>query len=504
LIRDPLARDVAANVVGKLWSGVVSLAFVPVYVNVLGIEAYGLVALFTTLRSLFVVLDLGLTTTLNRELARGRAAPPRDARDLVRTLETVYWGLALLIVLTCAALSRWIARDWVQAHTMSAARIEAVVRLMGVVIAFEWLLSFYAGGLMGMHRQVLYNAWYAALTTLRYAGVLLVLWYVSPSIEAFFAWQAGVGLLGAALVGRLLWAALPRGEAARFRVEILRSVWHFAAGMSAVSLTGLLLSQLDRIILARLIPLSEFGYYGLGVAGAGLLYGFINPIYGAVFPRLAASVASHDRSALTAQYHWACQLMSVTVLPAAAVICFFSPEILRLWTRDPAVVDRTYLFLRVMIVSAALNGLLTVPHSLLLAHGHTRIPFWMHVIAIAVLTPVTIWTTGRYGALGATVGWAAYNVLNLVIGMHFVHRLFLPAERRRWYAYDVGRPAAIAVSMAAAGRLLLPSSLPAGALALAIGLLLVLDTLATARAMPEVWKSRRGFLGTSAAEGAEA
>jgi O-antigen/teichoic acid export membrane protein len=481
----------------------VALAFVPVYVKILGIEAYGLVAVYTTLRNLFVVLDLGLTTTLNRELARRSRVEGRDTRDLVRTLESIYWGLAVLIALSCVALGPWLAREFVHAQTMARARVEAVVRLMGVVIAFEWLLTFYAGGLMGLHRQVLYNACYAALSILRFVGVLPVLWYVSPSIEAFFAWQAAAGLLGALVLGTVLWRALPPGGPARFRTAVVRSIWHFAAGTSAVALTGLLLSQLDRVILARLVPLSELGYYGLSLTFAGALYGLINPIYGAVFPRLSASVATQDRPGLTAQYHRACQLMSVTILPAAAVICFFSPEILRLWTRDPVVVDRTHLLLRVMIVSAALNGLLTVPHSLLLAHGNTRITFWMNVIAIAVLTPVTVWSAQRFGVLGATVGWAAYNALNVVIGMHFVHRLVLPAEGRRWYAHDVGRPAAIAVSMAAAGRLLLPSSLPAGALALAIGLLLGLGTLATARVAPEVWRSWRTFLGRVGGGGRE-
>ena len=49
--RDPFARDVMANVLGKLWSGGVALAFAPAYVRALGIEAFGLVAVFTALRA---------------------------------------------------------------------------------------------------------------------------------------------------------------------------------------------------------------------------------------------------------------------------------------------------------------------------------------------------------------------------------------------------------------------------------------------------------------------
>ena len=46
-----------------------SLAFVPLYIKFMGIESYGLVGIFASLLALFGLLDMGLSTTLNRELA---------------------------------------------------------------------------------------------------------------------------------------------------------------------------------------------------------------------------------------------------------------------------------------------------------------------------------------------------------------------------------------------------------------------------------------------------
>ena len=46
--------------------------FVPVYISYLGIEAYGLIGLFATLQAWLSLLDLGLSPTLNREMARLR------------------------------------------------------------------------------------------------------------------------------------------------------------------------------------------------------------------------------------------------------------------------------------------------------------------------------------------------------------------------------------------------------------------------------------------------
>ena len=47
--------------------------FIPIYISYLGIESYGLIGLFIILQGLLSLLDMGLSPTLNREMARFRA-----------------------------------------------------------------------------------------------------------------------------------------------------------------------------------------------------------------------------------------------------------------------------------------------------------------------------------------------------------------------------------------------------------------------------------------------
>src|SRR5512140_2568781 len=65
-----LSRNIAANFVGTLWTALMGPALVSVYVRLMGIEAYGLIGILTTLQAAFTLLDLGLSTATNRELAR--------------------------------------------------------------------------------------------------------------------------------------------------------------------------------------------------------------------------------------------------------------------------------------------------------------------------------------------------------------------------------------------------------------------------------------------------
>jgi O-antigen/teichoic acid export membrane protein len=65
-----LRRNVAANYLGQGWTALMGLAFIPVYIRYLGIEAWGLVGFMAIMQAWLALLDMGLAPTLGREMAR--------------------------------------------------------------------------------------------------------------------------------------------------------------------------------------------------------------------------------------------------------------------------------------------------------------------------------------------------------------------------------------------------------------------------------------------------
>ncbi len=80
-------HNIFAHFAGKVWSGIFSLAFVPVYIKLMGVEVYGLIGIFLSLSAMLALLDMGLSATLNRELSRLSVAEnsAQESRNLVRT-----------------------------------------------------------------------------------------------------------------------------------------------------------------------------------------------------------------------------------------------------------------------------------------------------------------------------------------------------------------------------------------------------------------------------------
>jgi O-antigen/teichoic acid export membrane protein len=457
-----LKKNIIANLVGSGWVALMGIVFIPVYINFLGIDSYGLIGIYTSLQALFGLMDIGLSTTLNREMARlsGQTNMARDMRDLVRTLESIYWILGLVIIGAVMLLAPLIANYWIQPGKLSPRTIQQAIMIMGLTIAFQFFFTFYSGGLLGLQKQVLLNTIIIIINTLKFAGVILVLWLISPSIQAFFIWQSLVGVLATFLVAHFLWKNLPSsGQRAGFRIRFLQEIWQFALGMGGINILALILTQMDKIILSKMLTLEYFGYYTLASGVAVTLYSLISPLFNAAYPKFTQLVSIGDQFELKKLYHGLCQLMSVIIIPPTLVIAFFSSEILLLWTRNSVIAEKSHTILSLLIVGTALNGLMCLPYALQLATGWTKLTFYTNLIAVIILVPSIIYMTKWYGSVGAATVWVALNCSYIIINIQLMHRRLLPEEKWKWYFQDVGLPVGLTLLITMGWAFFLPQGI---------------------------------------------
>lgn len=284
-------RNVIANYLGGGWSALIAIAFLPLYISYLGIESYGLIGFFATLQAWLFLLDMGLSPTLNREMARFSAQlhTAQSIRNLLRSMEVVYAAIAILLAALVASLSTWTASDWLRPQTLSTETVSQAIALMGLVISFQWMGTLYRSALLGLQRQVWLSLATALVATGRALGTLAVLAFVSPTIITFLVFQCVTSVLETIILGWYLHRHLPPSpQAARFSLEALKSVWHFAAGMTAIAFLANLLMQIDKLLLARLLPMNEYGYFSLAVTVAGVLSLIIGPLHSVAYPRQMA------------------------------------------------------------------------------------------------------------------------------------------------------------------------------------------------------------------------
>jgi O-antigen/teichoic acid export membrane protein len=438
-----IKSNIIANYLGSGWNVLMGLAFIPLYIHYLGMEAYGLIGAFVLLQAWLALLDLGLTPTISREMARFEAGAhtPQCIRDLVCSVEWIYALTAGAIVLGIMLASPWLATNWLQAEKLSTATVADALTIAGGVIAVRWLAGLYRSAIIGLQRQVWLNGCTAIFATLRGMGVAVVLAWVSPTIQAFFVYQGVLFALEALALAIQMRRLLPvPPQPARFRWQALRQVWRFAAGMTVITLLSIVLMQVDKLLLSRLLPLTDFGYYILASSVVGALYMLIYPVNSVASPRLTELVTSGDVMELVRSYHSFSQMLTLSLVPAALVLSLFSDHILLLWTRDASITDAVAPLVSLLAIGTMLNGLMHIPFALQLAHGWTRLTVWVNTVSLLVLVPAIYVGVSKYGVEAAAVAWILLNAGYVIISLPLMHRKLLPAEKWRWYGQDVLAP----------------------------------------------------------------
>jgi O-antigen/teichoic acid export membrane protein len=469
-----LTTNILANYAGRGWVSAVSLIVIPFYVRFMGIESYGLIGFITTLQLGGSLLHDGIATILNRELARlsGLNNTGHQSKKVLRTLEVICWALAIIIAVVFVLLAPLLASHWLKLQELSTSTVVTSIIAMGLALGLSLPYTMYIAGLMGLQRQALANVIGATTTTVRFVGSIVVLYFISPSVEAYALWQIPAALIQTFTAAFFLHRVMPKSHAkAKFSRAVMMLNWRFGVGFSTGTALLLILLQADKIVLSKLLPLDLFGYYSLAWTLAISAIGLVaDPIRDASFPQLARYVQIGERSGLADLYHGCCQIAGSVIIPVTVIISLFSHEILFAWTRDPLIARNTGPILQLLIIGMAFQGLNALPKNLQLTYGWTRLMTGMNTVALMFFVPLVIVLTNLLGPSGAAIAWIIVWGTYLMSAVWFTHRRVLIGEQRKWYIDDFGRPLLGTLVLGSFFRYLVPGQMSTVLTVLYIGI----------------------------------
>jgi O-antigen/teichoic acid export membrane protein len=439
-----LKRNIIANYLGQGWSALMGIAFIPLYIKYLGIEAYGLIGLFAVLQAGLKLLDMGMTPTMGREMARytSGAHTEQSIRDLLRTVEYIAIVIFILIAGSVSSGSTLIATNWLKAESLPIEVLAEAFFIMGFVTALRFIEGIYRSCITGLQHQVFLNIVTAFTATLRGIGAVVILAWVSPTIHAFFLWQAVVSIVTLTIFCAATYSKLPRliFSRARFSMAALRKIWRFAGGVLGINILSFLLTQTDKIVLPTVISLREYGYYIMAATLSAGLHMVISPITQAIYPRLCELHSQDNKNAFATKYHKGAQFVSVIAGSIALVLIVFAENFLNIWTQNLELAVNVSGLLSVLMLGSLVNGMMWMPYQAQLAHGWTSLAVRINFISVVLLVPSILWAAENYGAEGASWAWLLLNVGYFSIGAFFMYKTILKNEKISWYINDVMLP----------------------------------------------------------------
>lgn len=428
-----MIRQITSTLAANIWAALIGILLVPIYVNRLGIEAYGLVGIFLTIQTLCRLFDLGIPVFINRELARlSSNTGPSPARQLVNRLEMVYWSLALLIGLGLYCVIPLGTAHWLRPAALDPETIRVSLQLIAVITVFQWPASLYIGGLIGLQKQSLLALLQSGIATGRALGAWALVEYY-PSLTTFFLWQLCVTIVSSLLLRSMLRRALPDGPQGSIPwPSIVKKIYH-SLPLAGIGVLSIPLLQMDKIVLSHILPLDSYGRYILASTITTSLYMITNSVYNSVFPRLTKIAALANENLLLAEYLRGTRLMGSLLLPATLCIAIFPREVLLAWTGSISDDSNASTALSLLAIGTGMHGLAHLQGALQIACGKNRISLMVNCVAVCLCVPLVWLLACSFGILGGGIYYVALHFGMLAVHVMLTHRQLLTTARYAWF-----------------------------------------------------------------------
>lgn len=435
-----LKKNLIAGYVGQLYVALVGILLLPLFLTLLGRESYGLIGLFSSLQTVFLLLDLGLSQTISRETSRF-CSGALEAKLYLQRYRAVLLAFLLIALLGGGVLylsAGWLSHSWLHTEQMAAADAQSVLEVIAIVVALRWLSGIFRGVISGAERLVWLNVFNSVVATCRFVLVFLVFEWFGYTVLVFFGYQLMLSVVELFALYLMAKQLLPKGvNDAGWSLRPLHAIGRFALGVAGTSVIWVVVTQLDKLLISGLVSLADFGVFNLAVTVASGLLVVTGPVGAALMPRLTHLYAENHMTTFVLSYRKAAQLVAVV----AGAVCFsvmaVAEPLLASWTGDPHVAADSAVVLRWYILGNFFLSLNVFPYYLQYAYGMTRYHAYGHLLLLLVLVPTMLAAVHIAGIEGAAWCWAAVHALYFFGWVAYSHHKLLPGFHRKWLVEDL-------------------------------------------------------------------
>jgi O-antigen/teichoic acid export membrane protein len=422
--------------------GGVSLAFLPVIINYIGIDGYGKVSFAITVQIWVGIFDFGLTTALARRLAICRDGDLQQLTKRFDTFEKLFWifGLAFLagsfVVINILGIS-----------PSSFPRIQGTLSEVRVflILTFQyWMVGFYSMALIGFGRNDSTNAIKTLIVIVQSVVAVSVFNYYSTSVSGYLATLMVANIIHIGLLIRFTnyeaRVALTRRRV--FCFDHIKDEIKFAFGVFSTNLLSSIVNHADKVVIYFKSANAEYAEYMIVYQIASVVSSVGVQSYFVIFPRIAnilvrgQDVEKSEKPAMDVFWKILFSMATFFVGIGAHVIGF-SKNILEFFNLDPNRLERLHSLFCILIATASINGVMVVLYSYQMAVGRSIVSLVKNVITCLIVVPF-LWL---HGSSVSVFELFPKTMLVVAIAHYFVEPIavYYPdcrAKALRWFFYS--------------------------------------------------------------------
>jgi O-antigen/teichoic acid export membrane protein len=421
-------RDAGWNLAGSVLPLFAAVVAIPVLINTLGTDRFGLVTLAWAGVGYFSLLDFGVGRALTKCVAESLAK--RDHARIPQLFWSSLWllgigsaiGSGLLCLIPMSLINQILKVPqhlaletryslWILAATVPLVTLSATLR--GFLEAHRWFKS------INVIRVIL------GLATFTFP-VLIVRF--SPTLPAVLG-SLALARMGACLAYLILcFKATPETRNARWiSWHEVRPVLSFGGWITLTNTISPLMTYLDRFFVSALLSLSAVSYYTTPYELTSKIQILPAAIATSLFPAFA-SLAGRNCLHLTKLYNDAIAIVFHCVYPVSILLVLFAQDGLRLWLGADFAL-KSYGVVQINAIGLLLNSLAQIPSTFSQASGRPDVNAKFHLCELPIYLVCAYFLTHRFGIVGAALAGSIRITIDAALLFLYVHSRKVPLHK---------------------------------------------------------------------------
>ncbi len=416
------AKYAIINLIGQALIVITGIVAIPILVEGLGTERFGILTLAWAVTGYFSIFDLGIGRAMTKIISE------RLGKGELNEIPCVVWtGILFMLVigligtLILYILSPIIVKD----------ALNVPIDLQGETISTFFLLAFsipivvtatsLRGILEAYQRFDLMNLVRIPLGILTFISPLIVLQFsnniilIVASLVLIRVLEWVINFILCSNIISLLYKKII------VKIELLKQLVSFGGWITVSNVAGPLIVYMDRFLIGSLVSLTAVTYYTAPFELNSRLMIIPGAVVGVLFSAFSATYEK-DRELSTKMFFSGLKYTYISIFPIVLVIVVFSYEGLELWLGKEIAIESARV-LQLLAFGSILNSLTYVPSALVQAAGRPDLTGKLHILELPFYLITLFILVKFFGIEGAAFAYVLRASVDAIILLTMALRL---------------------------------------------------------------------------------
>ena len=422
-----LAKNTLLSLIGSGIPIIVAIFSIPILINALGADGFGILTIAWMVTGYFSLLDLGVGRALTKMVSE-----KLGQNDIERIPQLIWTALMLTVLMgiigsiLISMSAETLVNNFFKIPETFHMEVERSFYILAFCVPMVICNASLSGILQSYQRFDLVNTIRIPIGSLTFLGPVFVLPFSSALshivIALFFV------RLVELIINIIFCIRVVPKVIANIGIDksSIRNFLSFGSWMTLSNVVGPLMLYLDRFLIGSIISISAVSYYATSYEIVHRMMIIPGAIVGVLFPAFGAVVGNNPAKAASMLFGGV-KYTFISIFPLIMIIFIFAEEILNIWL-GAEFAEKGTLVLKLLLIGALINSFAYFPFAVLHASGRPDLTAKLHLIETPIYL-ITAWILiSKFGIVGAAIGWTLRALADTMI-------LFFMAGRKLGVAY---------------------------------------------------------------------